>query len=222
MPGISHSTLQFLRDLSRNNRREWFAKHKGEFEKARDEFADFVYALAEGVADFDQEVKKALNHAKTVKVFRIYRDVRFSKDKSPYKTNFAGVVGPGGMGNGNPGYYLHIKPGGSSAGGGLHMPDPKTLARIRSSIDKDASKLRKVLNDKNFKKHFKGLNEDDSLKTVPRGFDKDHPAADLLKNKSFTVGVHFTDSQVTKATFINETLTAFKALQPLVTYLRDV
>ena len=222
MTTLSSSTLKFLKDLTKNNRRDWFKDHKAEFEKARDEFAQLVYELAEGVAGFDREVKRVLNHKKTVKVFRIYRDVRFSKDKSPYKTNFGGVIGPGSMESGNPGYYLHITPGESFAGGGLHMPDPKTLARIRASIDKEASSLRKVLNDKNFKRYFKGLDDYDSLKTVPRGFDKNHPAADLLKHKSFTAGKHFTDNQVTKPAFIKETLKSFKALQPLINYLRSV
>ena len=222
MTSVSPSTLKFLKDLKRNNRRVWFHDHKAQFEKARDEFAQFVYELAEGVANFDEEVKRVLSHEKTVKIFRIYRDVRFSKDKSPYKTNFAGVIGPGGMKDENPGYYLHIAPGESSVGGGLHMPDPKTLARIRGSIDKDASRLRKVLASKEFKKHFKGINPYYTLKTVPRGFDKGHPAADLLKNKSFTASKHFSDSQVLKSTFIKEALKSFKALKPLVSYLRSV
>ena len=222
MTSVSPSTLKFLKDLKRNNRRVWFHDHKAQFEKARDDFAQLVYELAEGVANFDQEVKRVLNHEKTVKIFRIYRDVRFSKDKTPYKTNFAGVIGPGGMKDENPGYYLHIASGESSVGGGLHMPDQKTLARIRGSIDKDASKLRKVLASKEFKKHFKGINPYYALKTVPRGFDKGHPAKDLLKNKSFTASKHFTDSQVLKSTFIKEALKSFKALKPLVSYLRSV
>jgi len=222
MTAISPNTLKFLKDLTKNNRRDWFHDHKAEFEKARDEFVQLVYELADGVANFDEEVKRVLSHEKTVKIFRIYRDVRFSKNKSPYKTNFAGIIGPGGMASGNPGYYLHIAPGASSVGGGLHMPDPKTLARIRGSIDKDASRLRKVLASKEFKKHFKGINPYYTLKTVPRGFDKGHPAKDLLKNKSFTASKHFTDSQVLKSTFIKEALKSFKALKPLVSYLRSV
>jgi len=222
MTTVTPNTLRFLRDLRKNNRRDWFNDHKAEFEKARDEFGQLVYDLAEGVADFDKEVKRVLDHKETVKIFRIYRDVRFSKNKSPYKTNFGGVIGPGGMKNGNPGYYLHITPGESFAGGGLHVPDPKTLSKIRASIDKDASKLRKVLANKEFKKHFKGIDSNDTLKTVPRGFDKDHPAKDLLRNKSFTAGKHFTDSQVLKSTFVKETLKSFKALKPLINYLRSV
>lgn len=221
MTTISTSTLKFLRDLTKNNRRDWFKDHKAEFEKARDEFAEFVYELAEGVAGFDKEVKHVLNHKKTVKIFRIYRDVRFSKDKIPYKTNFGGVIGPGSMESGNSGYYLHITPGESFAGGGIHMPDPKTLAKIRASIDKDASKLRKVISDKSFKKYYKGLDSYDDLKTVPRGFDNDHPASDLLRHKHFTAGKHFTDSQVTKSTLGKEILASFKALQPLINYLRS-
>jgi len=222
MTSISHSTLRFLTDLSGHNNRVWFKSHQSDFEKARDDFADMVYELAEGVSAFDKEVKRVLNHKKTVKIFRIYRDVRFSKDKIPYKTNFGGVIGPGGMENGNPGYYLHVKPGGSLVGGGLHLPDSKTLARIRTSIDKDSSKLRKVLNNKLFKKHFNRLNPNDTLKTIPRGYDKDHPAAELLRYKSFTAGRKFTDSQVLSGTFIKETLKSYKALWPLINYLRTV
>ena len=222
MTAISSRTLKFLKELSKNNKREWFYAHKSEFETARGEFADFVYELAEKVGEFDKEVKKNLNHKNTVKIFRIYRDVRFSKDKSPYKMNFAGVIGSGGMDSGNPGYYLHIQPGKSSAGGGIHMSDPKTLSNIRRSIDKDADKLRKVLNGKEFKKYVGKLNSYGDLKTVPRGFDKDHPAADLLKHKSFTAGRAFKNSVVTKTAFSKEVLTTFKALHPLINYLRNV
>ena len=222
MTSVSPSTLKFLKDLKRNNRRVWFHDHKAQFEKARDEFAQLVYELADGVANFDEEVKNVLNHKKTVKIFRIYRDVRFSKDKSPYKNNFAGVIGPGGMKDENPGYYLHIAPGESSVGGGLHMPDPKTLARIRNSIDKDASKLRKVLNGEEFRKYVGKLNSYGDLKNVPRGFDKDHPAADLLTHKSYTAGRKFKDAVVTKNAFSKEVLTTFKALHPLINYLRSV
>ncbi|MCH7641422.1 DUF2461 family protein, partial [Patescibacteria group bacterium] len=110
----------------------------------------------------------------------------------------------------------------SSAGGGIHMSDPKTLSNIRRSIDKDADKLRKVLNGKEFKKYVGKLNSYGDLKTVPRGFDKDHPAADLLKHKSFTAGRAFKNSVVTKTAFSKEVLTTFKALHPLINYLRNV
>ena len=220
---ISPSTLSFLKNLKANNNKQWFQSHKHDFEHARDEFTEFMRATAEAIATFDPLIRTALTDPKTIKVFRIYRDVRFSKDKSPYKTNLGGYIAPHGMEGGLPGYYLHIQPGESFAGGGLHMPDSKTLGNIRDVIAKDDKPLRNVLSDKRFTKHFKDLDRSyDTLKTVPRGYPKDHPAADLLKLKSFIAGKTLNDTEITSKAFMNDLVDTFKSLSLLVDYLAKI
>lgn len=221
MPAISKNTFSFLRKLKKNNNRVWFSKHKSEFQDAHNQFKDFVHELTEEIAGFDNSVSKALMDPKTTKIFRIYRDVRFSKDKSPYKTNFGGVISPGGMEGGNPGYYLHIDPDNSFFGGGLHMPSSKTLSKIRDKIDKDDKPIRKIISQKVFKKYFKGLETYDTLKTVPRGYDKNHRSADLLRLKSYTVFRQIQDSKVTSSNFLKECVKTAKAMKPLNDYLRS-
>ncbi len=219
---ISSSTLAFIQNLKKNNTREWFNSHKVEFKRAQVEFSEFVHELAMRISVFDSSIKKALLIPGTVKIFRIYRDVRFSKDKSPYKTNFGGVITAGGMEGGNPGYYLHLQPGESFFGGGLHMPSAPVLGKIRDAIDQDAKPLRTVVTSANFRKYFHGLETYDSLKTVPRGYDKQHPDADLLKLKSLTVFHQLSNSQITEKDFLEQCVRMSKAMKPFNDYLRTV
>ena len=219
---IPQSTLTFLKKLKKNNDREWFEKHKDAFKAERDNFEKFIQGVANDIAKFDPRVKAALGDKKTIKLFRIYRDVRFSKDKSPYKTNFGGSIAPGGMDAGNPGYYVHIEPGNCFIAGGLHMPETKVLGRIRDVIAHDDKKLRTILKAAAFKKQFKSLSDYDVLKTVPRGYEQDHPAADLLRFKSYLGIRNVSDKLVTSKDFKKEVVTACRALKPLNEYLAKV
>ena len=153
--------------------------------------------------------------------FRIYRDVRFSKDKRPYKTNMGAGFSAHGKMEQEPGYYLHIEPGKSFIAGGLYMPSPENLAKIRQEIDYNAERFLKILNNKKFKSYFKGLEEWDKLKTMPKGYAKDHPHIELLKNKSFVVSHKFSDSEVTNKNFRKKVAEACKLMKPMNDYLLE-
>ena len=153
-------------------------------------------------------------------MFRIYRDVRFSKDKSPYKTNF-GVA----LGRTKPmlrgGYYLHIEPDGSFVGGGFWEPNAEDLNRIRKEFEMDDSEIRAIISDENFVKTF-GKLEGEELKTAPKGFDKEHPAIDLIRKKQYLVSRKFTDKEVTDKNFKTEVVNTFLAMRPFFDYMSEV
>lgn len=210
---ISPTTLQFLKDLQENNNRDWFAKEKDRFVTAKENMQSFANALLAEMEQHD-EIEK-------IKVYRIYRDVRFSKDKTPYKNYLSGSMmratkrKRGGM-------YFHVEPNGKSmVGGGFWNPNSPDLARIRQEIAADDSYLRKIIADKNFKKHFGEL-EGDQVKTAPRGYAKDHPSVDLLRYKQFLIGEHFTDKEVTSEGFIKKVVASFLAMRPFFDYMSDV
>lgn len=213
------SILSFLRSLARNNNREWFEKNKSKYLAARAEFEEFVTRLCKDLPSVDPSLA-SIDPKKSI--FRIYRDVRFSKDKRPYKTNFAAGFSSIGKGLGLPGYYLHIEPGGKSiVAGGLYMPEAEKLAKVRQEIDYNGDTLHRILADKKFKKWFDGLWDGDQLKTVPRGYSKDHPDAALLKMKSFITEHVFSDDEVKNPRFYKSVLASFEALRPLNHYLTD-
>ena len=176
--------LKFLKTLSKNNDRAWFEKNKGDYILAKEEFELFVEKVLEELIKFNRSLA-GLNPKKLP--FRIYRDVRFSKDKRPYKTNMGAGFSPNGKLVQEPGYYLHIQPGGSFVAGGIYMPDPANLSKIRQEIDYNGEKLEKIMKDRKFKKWFKSFSDFDKLKTVPKGYAKDHPRLDWLKHKTFIV-----------------------------------
>ena len=191
--GFRPAAMRFLRSLKRTNTREWFQAHRDEYEReVRAPLAALVEEVDVRLAELAPEIvgdpKRSL--------FRIHRDVRFSSDKSPYKTNAAcwfyhGDAGRG-VGSTTPhggaGFYFHMEPGGSMIGGGIWMPPRPTLARLRERIDEDHRALRRVLADPSLKKRFGTLDESAMLTRMPRGFRDEHPAADLLRHQSFTVG----------------------------------
>jgi uncharacterized protein (TIGR02453 family) len=210
--------LKFLKAVTKNNNREWFEKNKPTYLEAKELFDDFLEALHKDLLKFDGSLA-GLNPRKLA--FRIYRDVRFSKDKRPYKTNMGAAFSTRGKMEQEPGYYVHIEPGKSFIGGGLYMPDPANLAKIRQEIDYNAAKLLKILNDKKFKSYYGGLDDWDKLKTMPKGYGKDHPHIELLKNKSFTVTHKFTDAEVTNKNFPRNAAAAFKLMKPFNDYLAE-
>lgn len=210
--------LKFLKALAKNNNREWFEKNKGTYLQAKENFETFVSKYLQELISFNPELA-GLNPKKLP--FRIYRDVRFSKDKSPYKTNMGAGFSPNGKLVQEPGYYLHIEPGGCFLAGGIYMPDPENLSKVRQEIDYSGDRLEKIFADKKFKKWFKGFGDFDKLKTVPKGYAKDHPRLEWLKNKSFIVSHPFTDKEVMDKKFLKQVTEASKAMKPLVNFLKE-
>lgn len=216
--GLSKETLTFLQGLEDNNNRDWLQAHKKEFEKAKANFAEFVGELIVGISNFDPEVSGL---APDACIFRIYRDIRFSKDKSPYKTHFGAYISPGGRKTNSPGYYTHVQPGGQSfLAGGKHMPEPKELLAIRQAIAEDTEGFLKIINDKAFKELY-GEMDGEKLKTPPKGFSKDHPALEYLKFKSFAFSHELKkDAVLTGKDFPGDAALTFKGLKPFIDFLR--
>lgn len=212
MKTIQPSTLEFLMDLSIHNNRDWFAENKPRYEVAKTNFKDFGNALLE-------EMNK-IDHIDQLKFHRIYRDVRFSKDKTPYQNHVSCSLSRATkLLRG--GYYLHIEPGKSFLGGGFWEPNAADLARIRQEIAFDAQPLRAIINHENFKKTF-GKLEGEQVKTAPRGYAKDHEAIDLLRYKQFLLSQEFTDAEVTNPDFLKKVVNGFQMMRPFFDYMSEV
>ena len=203
---------RFLKTLKKNNNRDWFNENKEKYEAAHQNIKDFIAALEAELNKHDVIEKS--------KLFRIYRDVRFSKDKTPYKNSFGMSFTRAGADR-RGGYYLHIEPGASMIGGGFWKPDAADLKRIRKEFERDDKSIRKIINSATFKKHF-GQIEGESVKTAPKGFDKDHPAIDLIRMKSFIVRKDFKDSDITSESFLKEVNATFKAMRKYFDYMTEV
>lgn len=209
---ITPPTFDFLRDLKANNNRDWFTEHKPRYQTAHKEFKAFANVLLDEVSHHDE--------IENLQLFRIYRDVRFSKDKTPYKPHFSGsMVRATKWRRG--GYYFHISPGGSFAGGGFWDPNAEDLKRIRTEIDHHAEDMREVLQHPELQQYFNGL-EGDQVKTAPRGFSKDHPAIDLLRYKQFLLTHPFTDEEVLAPDFAQQLSRVFQAMRPFFDYMSEV
>lgn len=212
-------TLKFLKDIAKNNDRVWFEKNKSRYLDAKQQFEDFVTALLAELAKFDPKLG-SLDPKKLP--FRIYRDVRFSKDKSPYKTNMGAGFSPNGKLVQEPGYYIHIQPGNKSfVAGGIYMPDAANLSKIRQEIDYNGEKINKILKSTSFKKIYPSLDDFDKLKTMPKGYAKDHPNIELLKHKSYIVSHEYTDKQVTDPKFVKIVAAHAKAIRPLNDFINE-
>jgi uncharacterized protein (TIGR02453 family) len=216
---ISQKTFQFLKELKKHNNRDWFNKNKSRYEEANNEFKEFVGKLIGEVAKFEKGVA---NLEPKDCVFRIYRDVRFSKDKSPYKTHFGAHIIAGGKKaeEMRAGYYMHISPGECFLAGGAHMPPSEWINAIRKEIHYNAKELKKIINHKDFKKYF-GKITGEKLSSVPRGYDKTHPEIELLKHKSLLAVHNMKESQVTAKDFLSHATKVFKAMQPFDKFLNQ-
>ena len=217
--GFPEKGVRFLRSLKKNNNRRWFEQHKSDFETSvKLPMQSLVVSLQPHFARFAPEFEL---HPKR-SIFRIYRDVRFSKDKKPYKTHIAmhavlrgkpkGLVGSG--------YYLHIEPGEVFQGAGIYMPDWDQLRKIRAAIDQEPVRFLKIIQDKRFKKRF-GLLKGEQLQRVPAGFERDHPLAEWLRLKQYFVGVSWPESQCYSARFVNNIAGVFEDATPLVQFLNE-
>ena len=209
---ISKELFQFLKDLKSNNTREWFNEHKSVFQDHQKE-----------VKAFYQEVESQLGQTDLIekhKVFRIYRDVRFSKDKTPYKSRFAGYFMRATK-ELRGGYYLNVEPGNSIVGGGFYGPESDDLKRIRKEFEQDDSEMRAILNNKKFKATFGEL-QGAELKSAPRGFDPEHPAIDLIRKKQFYVIRKFTDKEVQSPDFGKQVIETYQTIRPFFDYMSAV
>jgi uncharacterized protein (TIGR02453 family) len=209
--------LFFLTQLKQNNNREWFNANKNIYLQAKSQFDDLMLHLIKEVSLFDPEIGYLEPKDCT---FRIYRDVRFSKDKSPYKTNFGGFIVKGGRKSGNAGYYLHLDPNESFIGGGSHMPDSESLKNIRLDICHYTQEFVDIIENKYFKSTF-GKISGDQLVKVPKGFPDDFSHPDLIKYKSYTVFTPLDEKQLNLSDqdFINLTVDTFKKMQPFIQFL---
>ena len=212
------TTLHFLKKLKINNNREWFDSNKSEYLASKEIFEEFVSELIKGINKFDKKVSLDLKPKDCT--FRIYKDVRFSKDKTPYKNNMSASINPGGKKSNIPGYYFHLEPDGCFLAGGVYMPMPDVLKAIRQEIDYNPLPLINVLKSASFKKEFNGLDEEDKLKNPPKGFNKDHAHSEILKNKHFIVSQKFENKVILKKEGLSKTLDSFKAMYPFLDYLR--
>ena len=212
------SVLTFLKKLKENNHKVWFEEHKLDYLEAKQQFEQLVNKLISELSKFDKELDKHLT-AKDC-TFRIYKDVRFSKDKQPYKTNFGASINPGGKKSGIAGYYLHLEPGNCFFAGGNYMPAPEALQAIRQEIDYNGKELVSILNEKKFKTLYHELEEIELLKTTPKGFEKDHPYLDLLKHKHFIATAEISDKVVYTDDFADFLTDCGKTVYPLLRFLR--
>jgi len=206
---IQPASLQFLKDLASNNNREWFQANKDRYEAVLENLKQFVKAVETALEESD--------HIEGAHLFRIYRDVRFSKDKSPYKNNF-GMGFTRATNRLRGGYYLQIEPGGSFVGGGFWQPNAPDLKRIRDEFAADDKPIRQIMADPTFQKYF-GVLHGEELKSAPRGYDKDSPALDLIRKKNFTVHRSFTDAEVVSDNFLLEVKKTFEAMRPYFDYM---
>ncbi len=214
MSQIKKSTLDFLVAIRCNNNREWFQQNKSTYLEARHNFDTFVQELIDKLVAFEPILKGL--EAKSC-VYRINRDIRFSNDKSPYKTHFGAFIVRGGRKNGDrfAGYYFHIEPGKSIIAGGAYMPPSPWLASIRHKIDEEPEKLLKIINSRDFTSHF-GKIEGEQLKTAPKGYAIDHPYIELLRYKSFLAFKELRDDLVLSDNFFNSVLKGSKQLNLLM------
>ncbi len=212
---MKSSTLSFLKNLTKNNNRDWFNENKNLYTESQQDVLEFVEALIEEIGKFDEEILKA--DAKK-SLFRIYRDTRFSKDKTPYKTNFGSALGMG-KGNQNGGYYLHIEPNKSFLAGGVYQPGSSVLKEIRKEISMNGEEFLEIVNNKDFKKYFGELSQESKLVKVPQGFEKDDKMAEFLKLKNFVVMYPLKDGELLAKDAVKNFAKIYKAIKPLNDFL---
>ncbi len=216
---INKETFNFLKDLSANNDRDWFQENKARYEDAKQNVEKFADQILSEIKKIDSSIPNELVGKKTM--MRIYRDVRFSKNKDPYKNNFGIGISSTGKGGNTPGYYIHLQPEQSFIAGGYLMPQADHLKAIRQEIDYNTQDLLNIIEDKDFKEHFGSLSEEDKLKTKPKGYDADHEHIELLKLKSFTVSERFKDSELSSITAVEKVVKSMKQIYPLTIFLKQ-
>lgn len=213
---VSTGTLNFLTELKQNNTREWFLDHKNEYELVKNEIKELTFDLLTLLKQMDSSL---ISLQPKDCMYRIYRDIRFSKDKTPYKTHIGIFVARGGKNSFNPGYYLHIEPGESFVGGGLYLPPPDVLKNVRQEIYYNIDEFNAILAHKDFKKYYNGLSDFERLKNPPKGYDPDFEFIDVLKNKSFVIASYIKENQFQDENFGDFVSGALYAMYPFVKFL---
>lgn len=213
---IPKSTLSFLQDLKVNNNRPWFNEHKERYQQEHAYMVEFAENLIDRMGQHD--LLEPMTGKKSL--FRIYRDTRFSKNKTPYKTHFSGTLTRATKLR-RGGYYYHIEPGGSFLAGGFWKPNSEDLQRIREELAADAQPLRKIIAAPLFQKTFGEL-QGDTVKTAPKGYSKDHPNIDLIRHKQLIVTRYFTDKEVMAPNFLDQVVETYTAMRPFFDYMSEV
>lgn len=215
---LAPSTLAFLRSLAKHNDRAWFEENRDRYEKAKADAETLVGYVIQRLARTDADIEGQLPKKC---LFRIHRDVRFAKDKSPYKTHFGAYLAKGGKKSDLAGYYLHLEPGASFAAGGLWMPMPPALAKVRQEIDYCYEEFRTLLAASPFRKRFGDLRLDDEVRLtrMPKGYEADNPAAGYLRLKGFIASCPLPDAILTSENASKAISDAFGALTPLIRFL---
>ncbi len=215
---LTASTLTFLTDLVQNNHREWFHANRPRYDAAKAELEAFTARLIDGASSFHPLPNTSPKDC----IFRINRDIRFSKDKAPYKPNFAIALGPGGRHSGQIDYYLHIQPNNESfLGAGMWQATPAQLATFRQEIDYNAIGLKRIIEADEFRAYFPEI-WGESTKTAPKGYTADHPDIDLLKRKQLFFMHRYTDKEVLKANFATEVLRGCRLVKPYCDFLNEL
>ncbi|WP_320051540.1 DUF2461 domain-containing protein [uncultured Acetobacteroides sp.] len=207
--------FDFLSELRENNNREWFNDNKNRYKAALSEFEGVVGQMIASIGQLDDAVR--LLEPKEC-IFRIYKDIRFSKNKEPYKTNMGAYLARGGRKSKFSGYYMHMEPNGSFLSGGIYLPEPAVLSRVREDIDLYYDDFINIINNPSFKQHFPELHGD-KLKTTPKGYSKDNPASEILKHKSLYVARMLSNNEVNSPSYIAEATETFRALKPFNDFL---
>ena len=212
------NVIDFLSELKVNNDRDWFQKNKKLYESIKSEMLAFLGKIIPEIALFDPEVTAV--QPKDC-IFRIYRDVRFSNDKSPYKTHIGAFISKTGRKGNYPGYYIHLEPDQSFLAGGLYMPPPDLLKAVRNEIYFNADVFKAIINHPDFTKYFANLDDFDKLSRPPKGFEPEWPDIDLLKYKSYVVTHNLGEMKWLSTNFMEYCLTVFEAIQPLNKFLQN-
>ena len=215
--GFPKEGITFLKRLKKNNNRLWFTRHKSEYEdNVKLPMQSLIAALQPHIVGFAPEID--VNPKRSM--FRIYRDIRFSKDKSPYKTHVAAVFHVKGHWQGSAGYYVHIEPSGVYVGGGIYLPDSDQLRKLRKAIEDRSEEFLSFVKSRAFKKEFQKI-EGEKLQRVPQGYAPDHPMAEWLKHKQFYTGVEWKESECHSSRFVNKVVGVYKDLYPFVRFLNE-
>lgn len=211
--------LNFLKELSQNNNREWFHSNRDLYLSAKEEVEKFVQSISMPLTAIDPELSGYTDPQTAM--FRIFRDIRFSPDKTPYKDYFGIFFAKGGRKVHYPGYYLHIQPESSLVCGGLWMPDSDMLKAVRQEIIYNTDRLQEIITEKNFKKFYGSIDSDLMLKNIPRGYPKDFPFPEYLRTKSFTFSTPLSNEDLCSVDIQKMILERFSAIRPMIAFLND-
>ncbi len=213
-----NTNLAFLDKLKENNNREWFEAHRDEYQQSQEELLSFAEALIKRIQSFDPAIG-VLKPKDTI--FRIYRDVRFSKDKRPYKTARGVVISHGGRKSQFASYYVHVEPGASFAGGGIYHPAKPVLDAMRKKIYYEYQSFFNIINNPGFNKTFGKVSSDEKLKRMPKGYDEGHPADDYLKYKSYIIGTELSDDWMTNPELADHLANLLQPAKPFLHFINE-